>query len=78
MKTIPDILRAGNAWINDCKRLNMDVTQIHSLVTQLYNKKFIVKSGNGPINFSRTIDEELNLEVDNEHILDITGGENVV
>ena len=78
VRSMPDILRGGKSWIKDCQGLNMDLTQIHSLVTQLYNKKFIVKSGNGPINFSRTIDEELNLEVDNEHILDITGGENVV
>ena len=42
VKTMPDILRAGNSWIKDCKDLNMDVTQIHNLVSQFYTKKTVV------------------------------------
>ena len=77
MKTLPEILRAGNSWINDCKGLNMNVTQIHSLVSQFYTKKTVVVSGHNSVHFSKMADEETNyVEEDATDIQDITVGKN--
>ena len=77
VKTLPEILRAGNSWINDCKGLNMNVTQIHSLVSQFYTKKTVVVSGHNSVHFSKMADEETNYaEEDATDIQDITVGKN--
>ena len=77
MKTLPEILRAGNSWINDCKGLNMNVTQIHSLVSQFYTKKTVVVSGHNSVHFSKMADEETDyVEEDATDIQDITVGKN--
>ena len=78
-KTMQDILCAGKSWIKDCQGFQMDVTQIHNLVNQLYNKKLVVRSRDNSGILLETDDQQTDLmEEEAENILNISGGKNVV
>ena len=77
-KSMPDILRAGKSWIKDCQGFQMDVTQIHNLVNQLYNKKLVVRSRDNSGILLETADKQTDfMEEEAENILNISGGKNV-
>ena len=60
-KTLPDIFRTGNSWVEDCKSHKMNLSKIQSLVTQFYNKKLLVR-----------LDEQDKIDnyVEDDHLMD--------